>query len=109
MICSEVFPRDGDTVLYRKTFGGFAGNNLNHYLKAKGIEAVLLAGMMANHTVAMTAREAADRGYHAVIVQDACASETLECHLLAMNTLVGGLIRVRSTREVIDMLSYYRR
>ena len=67
-------------------------------------DTIILAGILANISVEMTAREAADRGFGVVVVWDAAASETLDWHTVTMAGIVGGLIRVRSTPPVIEML-----
>ena len=64
--------------------------------------------MLANGAVEVTAREAADLGYHVVVVSDACAAETWTWHTLVMTSVVGGLIRVRSVEAVLEMLDGQR-
>lgn len=100
----EVAPQDGELILPRVTYGAFAGTDLQNVLDSARIETLLLAGMLANYSVWMMAREAADRGFGVVVVPDASASETLEWHLQFRTGVVGGLVRQRSTGEVIEML-----
>lgn len=103
-ICPAIGAREGDLVLARGTYGPFAAGDLNAALDARRIERVFLAGMPANLTVALAAREAADRDYRVVVVQDATASETMEWHSLTMLGLAGGAIRIAWTDEAIEML-----
>ena len=103
-IRSEVAPAAEDLVLPRGTYSPFAGTNLLTLLREANIDTIILAGMLANVSVAMTAREAADRDFGVIFVWDASASETLDWHIQIKISLVGGLIRVRSTQEVIEML-----
>jgi nicotinamidase-related amidase len=60
--------------------------------------------MLANLTVALAAREAAERGYWVVVVQDATAAETFDWHAATMLGIAGGLIRVQWVEEVKEML-----
>ena len=69
-----------------------------------GVENILLAGMMADTTIAMTAREAADRDYGVIVVMDASASQTNDWHAQLRDGIVGGLIRQRTTTQVIEMI-----
>ncbi len=100
----EVAPQDGELVLPRVTYSAFASTDLQRVLERARIETLVLAGMLANYSVSMMAREAADRDFGVVVVPDASASETLEWHLQFRTGVVGGLIRQRSTNEVIEML-----
>lgn len=97
-------PGLGDEVHLRSTYGAFADGHLEQVLLARRIERVFLAGTLANISVALTAREAADRDFLVYVVQDACAAETFEWHGLAMGGLAGGAIRPVWTDEAIEIL-----
>src|SRR5262249_20961549 len=66
----EVAPAAGEPVLARGGYSCFFGGGLERVLAARGIHRVVLCGMLANLTVALAAREAAERGYWVVVVQD---------------------------------------
>jgi isochorismate hydrolase len=100
----EVAPSDEDLILSRGTYSPFASTNLLAHLRNDSIDTIILAGMLANISVAMTAREAADRDFGVIFVWDASASETLDKHAQVKAELVGGLVRTRSTQEVIETL-----
>lgn len=100
----EVAPQAGETVLPRVTYSPFAGTDLLRILREAGVDTLIVAGMLANYSVWQTAREAADRDLGVLVVSDASASETLEWHQQFLNGIVGGLIRHRSTRQVLEML-----
>ena len=101
----EVAPRAGEFVLPRVTYSPFAGTDLQHVLNSMQVDTLILAGMLANYSVWMTAREAADRDFGVVVVIDASASETLEWQAQLQTGIVGGLIRQRATSAVIEMLA----
>jgi nicotinamidase-related amidase len=100
----ELGPEPNDVVLTRGTYGAFVSGELAAELDGRHIDCVFLAGMPANPSVALTAREAADRNYRVVVVQDAVAAETLEWHSVTMTGLAGGAIRLAWAEEVIEML-----
>ena len=104
-ICGDVAPAPGDTVLPRGGYSPFVGTDLLAQLRHSRVDTVIVAGLMANITVALTAREAADRDLGVVVVWDASASETLDEHRHMKTSLVGGLIFMRSTQDIIDMLT----
>ena len=100
----EVAPAHGEPVFGRSTYSPFVGTGLLGALRSAGTDTLLLAGMLANQTVWQAAREAADLDFGVVVVMDCCASETLAWHTTLRTGIVGGLIRQRSSGEVIEML-----
>jgi biuret amidohydrolase len=100
----QVAPHAGELVLPRVTYSPFASTDLQQVLRLAKVDTLILAGMLANYSVWMTAREAADRDFGVVVVIDASASETLEWHLQFQTGIVGGLIRQRTAGDVKEML-----
>lgn len=104
----EVAPEPRELVLPRSTYSPFASTNLLSELREAGVDTIVLAGMLANVSVAPTAREAADRDLSVVWVWDASASETLEWHEHTKTGIVGPLIRIRTTQQAIEMMEGVR-
>jgi nicotinamidase-related amidase len=94
----EVAPRAGEKVLARGGYSCFQDGVLERTLAARDIRRVVLCGMLANLTVAFAAREAAERGFEVIVVQDASASETFDWHAATMLGIAGGLIRAVGRR-----------
>ncbi len=53
---------------------GFSGSNLDVFLRNNGIETVYLVGYATHVCVESTFREAQDRGYYPVLIEDACSA-----------------------------------
>lgn len=100
----EVSPLPSELVLPRGTYSPFASTSLLSVLRQKKVDTLVLAGMLANTTVALTAQEAADRGFGVILVWDASASESLYWHEITKTGLVGPLIRIRTAQQVIEMM-----
>lgn len=100
----EAAPLPGETVIERGAYGAFHATGLEQDLRRRGVETLIMVGMMANVTVALAAREAADRSFDVLVVQDASASETREWHALTMQGLTGGAIRCLWTGDVLELL-----
>jgi nicotinamidase-related amidase len=73
----RVAPRAGHEVITKTLPSAFAGTELDAWLRERGIETLIVCGMMTHMCVDSTAREAAHRGYKAVVVADACATRDL--------------------------------
>ncbi|TMJ58303.1 MAG: cysteine hydrolase [Alphaproteobacteria bacterium] len=65
-----------DDVVVQHHWGqnGFANTDLDLQLKQRGIEKIIVAGMVANTCVEGTARCGAELGYHVTLVRDATAA-----------------------------------
>jgi nicotinamidase-related amidase len=75
----ELVPQPGDVII-RQHWGhnGFANTDLDFQLKQRGIEKIILIGMVANTCVEATARYGAELGYHVTLVRDATAAFSAE-------------------------------
>ncbi|KAM7216931.1 Isochorismatase-like protein [Rhypophila decipiens] len=66
----ELTPKDGEPVIWKRQPGSFAGTNLDEVLKGWGTKKVVLVGYMAHVCVSTTARQASQRGYEVLVVED---------------------------------------
>jgi len=100
----EVSAQPDELVFPRTTYSPFANNDVATVLRAAHVDTVVLAGMLANYSVWQAAREAADRDFGVIVVMDCCASETHAWHTQLRTGVIGGLIRQRSSTEVLEMM-----
>lgn len=71
----EFGPREGDViVLEHWAQSGFANTDLDSQLKQRGIQKIILVGMLANTCIEATARLGMELGYHVTLVKDAAAA-----------------------------------
>jgi nicotinamidase-related amidase len=71
----EFGPREGDAIVHEHwAQSGFANTDLDSQLKQRGIERIILVGMLANMCVESTARLGMELGYHVTIIKDATAA-----------------------------------
>jgi nicotinamidase-related amidase len=73
-----VAPADGEPVIEKEQPNGFLGTDLADQLSARGIDALVVAGMMSSMCVDATVRAAVDQGLSATVVHDACAAPDLQ-------------------------------
>ena len=78
-------PQDFDIVKHRVS--PFYATSLEAILRAQGIERVVLCGVSTNGVVHSGAREAHDRDYEVVILEDCCAGVTPDEHTHAIACL----------------------
>jgi nicotinamidase-related amidase len=65
-------PMPGDTVIRKPRWGGFYGTNLTEHLQATGHDALIICGFSLGGGVLITALDAFNRDFHAIVPADAC-------------------------------------
>jgi biuret amidohydrolase len=106
-IIPELYPVEGEPVVDKPGKGAFYGTDLDAILRNRGISQLLVCGVTTEVCVSTTVREANDRGYDCLVVEDCCASYFPEFHRSALATIVaqGGIFGwVGSSPHVIEAL-----
>jgi nicotinamidase-related amidase len=105
---SELVPELGsdpaDVIIRKRNWGAFYGTALDLELRRRGIRTIVLGGIATNMGVESTARDAYERGYEQVFVEDACATFTDEMHDFTFKNIFPRIGRVRSAEEVLAAL-----
>lgn len=70
----ELQPGPGETVIDKASFGAFHATNLAQDLSDKGVTHLILCGVTTQCCVHSTLREAVDRGFFCLTLEDCCAS-----------------------------------
>ena len=92
--------QSNDLIVDKLSSGPFATSALDQYLRNLAIENLLVAGVLTNVAVETAARDAGDRGYNAIGVEDACAAYWPVEHEEAMGSASWWV--AKSTDFVID-------
>ena len=79
-ILDELAPRPGDAVLNKTTMSAFHSSGFERLLRSWEIEQLVFTGVSTNSCVEGTARDAADRGYRCVLVEDGCGAASQRLH-----------------------------
>ncbi|HEX3109883.1 MAG TPA: hydrolase [Thermoanaerobaculia bacterium] len=105
---SEFVPELGsdprDIPITKHNWGAFYGTELDLQLRRRHIRTLVLAGIATNMGVESTARDAYERGYEQVFVEDACATFSEEMHTFTFKNIFPRIGRVRSTGDVLAAL-----
>ena len=103
-IVPEIGPRPGDLVITKRQWGAFYGTALELQLRRRGIRTLVFGGIATNFGVESTARDAYERGFEQLFVEDAMTGLTANAHEFAVTTIFPRMGRVRRTDEVLASL-----
>ena len=93
-IVPALAPVDGETVIDKPGKGAFYATSLHHRLQGQGVTHLVFAGVTTEVCVQTSMREANDRGYECLLVEEATASyfPAFKQATLAMIVAQGGIV-----------------
>ena len=111
-IHADVAPLPGEPVIRKAHPNGFLETPLEATLRGRGVDHVVVCGMMTSMCVDATARAASDLGFETTVVHDACATCDLEfagetiparqVHGAFLAALRDGYATIAATDDVVD-------
>jgi nicotinamidase-related amidase len=103
-IKERVTRSENAVVLPKNTYDAFVNTNLDDILREKGVDRVLVCGVMTDCCCDTTARSAFNRGFETWLVSDACATATKTQHVAALQGFGFGYGPVLTTVEALQAL-----
>ncbi len=103
-VIATLQPTDGDLVVDKNTSSPFNSTGLEWLLRNMEIDALVVVGMATEMCVETTARDAADRGFDVIVVEDATATFFARHHLAALSAFARVFGQVWSTEDVVAAL-----
>jgi len=111
-IVPEIAVHPHDIIVDKTANGAFTYTDLEHILRARGITHLLFSGCTTDVCVHTTMREAVDRNFQCLVIEDACASGDQYAHQAAIHmvTVEDGIFGVvASSADVIKSLRGFAR
>jgi nicotinamidase-related amidase len=103
-ILEEIKPQEEELIVHKTTIGAFSSTNLDSILWSRGLKYLLFTGVSTNMCVETTARDAADKGFRCVLIEDGCGASDQSYHDAAMTTFQRLFGKVNTSEEVIAEL-----
>ena len=108
-IIDEIKPLPSETIINKTTFSPFTGTDFDTILRKTGVSILVFTGLSTSQCVETTARDASDRGFHIVHIEDAQADYDELSHtssLVSSQGVCGGFIT--KTEDFIRMGMYQK-
>jgi nicotinamidase-related amidase len=91
----------GEIVVYKRSVSALAGTELDSFFRVWDVNTLVLAGVATHFAVEGTARNAVDRGYRVVVLEDCCASRVREVHDFSIDVILRSLCHVTTAESFI--------
>lgn len=99
-VIDELAPGDDELVFAKSSSSLWNSTTFEYVMRNIGIDTVIATGFLTDQCVDHTIRDGADRGFHMICVQDACATDTQQRHQAALNAF-GGYCRMETTESLL--------
>jgi nicotinamidase-related amidase len=100
-----VKPLAGEIVVYKRGVSALAGTELDRLFRIRDVRTLVLSGVATHFAVEGTAREAVDRGYRVVVLEDCCASRERAVHEYSIERILRNLCEVTTGERFIAELA----
>lgn len=104
-ILEELAPGPNEIVIHKSSSSPFNSTNIDYVLHNLGVDTLIVTGVLTNGCVEGTVRDAADRSFRVILVEDATAAFTDELHRASINNVRGTFATVKSTADLVAELS----
>jgi nicotinamidase-related amidase len=101
-IVDSLRPWPGELIVDKNSTSPFHSTGIDQILRNLGVETLVVTGMATEMCVESTSRDAADRGYNVIVVEDAVATFFPEHHRGSLSALARVFAQVWSTSRVLS-------
>ncbi|NLX92019.1 MAG: cysteine hydrolase [Firmicutes bacterium] len=104
-IVDELAPASGEHVVWKRRANAFYNSDLELILRCRGIDTVIMGGVVTDGCVANTVRGARERDLRVIVLSDCCATMMPEDDDYFLKKVFPKIARVRTAEEIVAVLS----
>jgi nicotinamidase-related amidase len=104
-LVSDLEQQPGDHLVSKQRWGAFLGTTLDEWLRERGVNQIVLAGVATSAGVESTARSAYDLGYNVVLAVDAMTDRDEELHRNSVEKVFPRLGETDTTSNILKALA----
>lgn len=97
----ELRPMPGDYVVKKRKGNAFYASDLELLLRNRGVDTVIITGVVTNGCIQATVRGARERDFHVIVLSNCCAASSQELHDYPMKNAFPNSGRVRTSDEMV--------
>ena len=101
----RVAPESGDIAVRKTRVGAFSTTDLEHQLRERDVDTLILAGISTSGVVLSTVRDAADRDYQLFVLADASADPAPDVHAFLTERVFPRQAQVITVADLDNLLS----
>lgn len=101
-LVSDLCPGPHEPVLTKKTYDAFLDTELEAILKGRGVQQVVITGVLTHMCCETTARSAFCRGFEVYVSADATASSCEERHVGSLLSMADCCAVIHSSAEILE-------
>ena len=101
----RIAPADDEVVVRKRRVGALSTTGLDAVLRARGISTLVLAGIATSGVVLSTVRDASDRDYRLVVLEDGCFDSDPEVHRVLLEKVFPRQATVTTIADFVDALT----
>nr|WP_277348423.1 isochorismatase family cysteine hydrolase [Planctomonas sp. JC2975] len=102
---ARIAPADGELVVRKRRVGALGTTDLDARLRERGIDTLVLTGIATSGVVLSTLRDAADRDYRLVVLEDGCFDSDDEVHRVLTQKVFPKQATVVSVEDFVASLN----
>lgn len=103
-IHEDIAPHPGEKVIKKHRYSAFYNTDLETILRCRGIEDIVIVGVMTNMCCESTARDAFYRDYRIFFLADGTGGINEEMHVASLLNLAYGFADITSVENIIEQL-----
>ena len=104
-IVDELRPAPGDHIIWKRRSNAFYNSDLELMLRSRGIDTVIITGVVTNGCIANTVRGARERDLHVIVLSDCCATMMPEDDDYFITKVFPKEGRVRTSDEMVTVIT----